>query len=739
MKKIVFAFGRYNPPTTGHAELITYAVKLAQRTGADHRIYTSNSHDASKNPLSPQQKVTFLRQIFPGVNFIADSNMKTAFAICRKLVDEGYEDVTFVVGDDRVAEFSRSLGKYVKPKTAKDFNPKIHYAFKKFQVVSSGSRKQGISGTDLRAAVRKGDFATFAKASAARDKTLARKIFAATKTQLKEETEINELTSREMHIHLKSKGWNLERKGKNHDLYSHPQSKGRRITLPRHSGELDRRLQKEIDKQSERYLREEMSRKDFTSHLNSFLDFCCDKLSIKDKPSLKFKEPTDQGEQPSFAAYSPGAREVHVMSKNRHPMDIFRSVAHELVHHKQNEEGRIGKDIAKEGATGSDIENEANSRAGELMRWYGKANPSCFNMSYVTENKAIIMAGVPGSGKDKILKETILPFGFTEISSETYHTPSDRLVVVNGSSNFERIRFIKEDLEKAGYETIMVFVNTSNDVSRQRNEARADKGGRVINEAVRYTKWKNAQDTLDRYDDLFERVIVVQNDLDLNQSEEVIQGTHHKLVEMVSEDIRQFSLAPVDKKFENMLEGYTDFSVNNRQNPTGGAGNWGTSKLADRYKADTPGQYPGKNIEMGYYQHPKEKVAVFGNLPKQADRLGPTATSAKNPSFVGDISGDQNTFTPSEPMAQWTALDRWAMREETRNRFKAKYGHLAEQKMRDTISRLKTEGMYEPYGSSGFTGSTPNSGNAESERPDINAEFEKMAIMKPIRKLNKKK
>jgi hypothetical protein len=673
MKKIVFTFGRYNPPTVGHAELITYAVKLAQRTGADHRIYTSNSHDASKNPLSPRQKVTFLRQIFPGVNFIADANMKTAFAICKKLVEEGYEDVTFVVGDDRVVEFTRSLGKYVKPMTAKDFNPKIHYPFKNFKVVSSGARKKGISGTDLRAAVKKGDFATFAKASAARDKTLARKIFTATRTQL-----------------------------------------------------------------SEQFLHEEMSRKDFSSHLDSFIDFCCDKLSISDKPSLKFKEPTDQGEQPSFAAYSPGAREVHVMSKNRHPMDIFRSVAHELVHHKQNEDGRIGKDVAKEGATGSDIENEANSRAGELMRWYGKAFPASFNMSYVTENKAIIMAGVPGSGKDKILKETILPFGFTEISSETYATPSDRLVVINGTSNFERIRFIKEDLEKNGYETIMVFVNTSNEVSRQRNEARADKGGRVINEAVRYTKWKNAQDTLDRYDELFERVFVVQNDLDLNQPLELIRETHNKLVEMVSEDIRQFSLAPVDKKFENMLEGYTDFSVNNRQNPTGGAGNWGTSKLADKYKSDTPGQIPGKNIEMGYYQ-PKEKVKVFGNLPKFGDRINQTHTSAKNPSFVGDNTSDHNTFMPNEPMAQWSAVDRWMMKEETRKRFKAKYGYLAEQKMKETASRLRKEGLWDSSASSGFTGATPNSGNAESERPDINAEFEKMAIMKPKGKLNNKK
>ena len=590
-----------------------------------------------------------------------------------------------------------------------------------------------------------------------------------------------------------------------------------------------------------RKLQENISRKDFSNHLNSFIDFCCDKLSISEKPRLKFKEPHDQGEQPSFAAYSPGSREVHVMSKNRHPMDIFRSVAHELVHHKQNEEGRIGKDVAKEGATGSDIENEANSRAGELMRWYAKANPQCFGMSYVTEEKqkyirwsdhygktfrvtdpegdpdregfsvvtpengkawtewkdrpsmhnvarkvinkpgnlsykyhqikrsaekqgipmghsmkhdepkdqsdmvkeckAIILAGTPGSGKDKILKETILPFGFTEISTETYNTPSDRLVVVNGTSNYERIRFIKEDLEKAGYDTIMVFVNTSNDVSRQRNEARAEKGGRVINEAVRFTKWKNAQDTLDRYDDLFERVFVVQNDLDLNQPLEVIQETYHKLVEMVSEDIRQFALKPADKKFERMLEGYSDFSPQPKNNPVGGAGNWGTSKLTDRYKSDTPGEFPGKTLQMGFFQHSKKKpkTKVFGNLPKFGDRLGQTYTSAKNPSFQCDLSSD-NTFMPNEPMAQWTALDRWSMKEETRIRFKEKYGKLAEQKMKETIAKLRSEGLWDASASSGFTGATPNAGNAgdDGTRPDINAEFEKMAIMKPKGKLNKK-
>jgi hypothetical protein len=147
---------------------------------------------------------------------------------------------------------------------------------------------------------------------------------------------------------------------------------------------------------------------------------------------------------------------------------------------------------------------------------------------------------------------------------------------------------------------------------------------------------------------------------------------------------------------------------------------------------------------MGYFKYAPTKppkVKVFGNLPKQADRVGPTYTSAKNPSFVGDISGDQNSFTPGEPLSNWSPIDRWSMREETRTKFKARYGKLAEQKIKETAEKLRNEGLWDASGSSGFTGATPNAGNAgdDGTRPDINAEFEKMAIMKPVRKLNKKK
>ena len=55
--------------------------------------------------------------------------------------------------------------------------------------------------------------------------------------------------------------------------------------------------------------------------------------------------------------------------------DVLRTLAHELVHHKQNEMGKLKIDSGK---AGSDIENEANAKAGILMRDFGKEREEIF-------------------------------------------------------------------------------------------------------------------------------------------------------------------------------------------------------------------------------------------------------------------------------------------------------------------------------------------------------------------------
>lgn len=674
MRKVVFLFGRFQVPTKGHAEMIKFGAQYAQRNGAEFRLYTSKSYDPVKNPLPYGQKIEFLRKLFPGINIVDDPNVKTAFDICRQLSDAGVDDVTMVVGGDRVAEFQRNIGRYVMPRNTPGFDPKKNYGFKNFNVINSGARKAGVSGTQMREYIRKGKFSEFLKTAPTTNRALAKQIFTTAKTHLKEELS---------------------------------------------------------------NVKPGMSRKEFDKALHSFIDFTCKELGIKKRPSIEYKDDKGHG-QPSFGGYAPHSKVLMVYTKNRHPMDIFRTVAHELVHHKQNEDGRLGKDVAKEGATGSDIENEANADAGKVMRFFGKENPFYFDMTYVTENKAIVLAGTPGSGKDKILKESILPLGFTEVSAENFHaTKFEGNVVVNGTSNFEKIATIKEALDLRGYESIMVFVNTSNEVSKQRNEARTGKG-RVIAESVRFNKWLIAQEDLNKYDALFEKVIEIKNDLDLNQTEQVIQETYEKLISMVTKELEEFTTADIDRRFTKMLEEYSDFGPGPKNNPVGGAGNWGTDKLRDRYANDTPGQTPGPHNEMKVLDlKPKETVVTrktTPSLPIGGDRIGDEIGMPKSPGF-----GDNSTI---DIVGLDRQIDRWMVKEETRKRFKAKYGALAEQKIKEAAAKIAREGMEDPSG--GYSAMVSSTGGPPEQvdnfsRIIYNKELEKKSIFGKIKKYKKTK
>jgi cytidyltransferase-like protein len=62
---VVVVFGRFNPPTVGHQKLLDRAAKEADKRGYELRIYPSRSQDAKKNPLTPQMKISYMRQMFP--------------------------------------------------------------------------------------------------------------------------------------------------------------------------------------------------------------------------------------------------------------------------------------------------------------------------------------------------------------------------------------------------------------------------------------------------------------------------------------------------------------------------------------------------------------------------------------------------------------------------------------------------------------------------------------------------
>ena len=76
---LTIVFGRFNPPTIGHEKLLNTADKVA--VGNNLKIYPSRTQDSKKNPLKPDDKISFMRKMFPkfGERIVNDEDMKTVF------------------------------------------------------------------------------------------------------------------------------------------------------------------------------------------------------------------------------------------------------------------------------------------------------------------------------------------------------------------------------------------------------------------------------------------------------------------------------------------------------------------------------------------------------------------------------------------------------------------------------------------------------------------------------------
>lgn len=154
---VVFTFGRTNPPTIGHSKLIQTVISTAKKQGADHVIYLSQTHKPPKDPLEWSYKRRLVQAMFPGVNISGDSAIKTPFAALEELA-KYYENITMVVGDDRVAEFGNKMAPYAE-----------QWGVKNFEVVSAGARDpdadgvEGMSASKARKFAEDGDYEGFAK------------------------------------------------------------------------------------------------------------------------------------------------------------------------------------------------------------------------------------------------------------------------------------------------------------------------------------------------------------------------------------------------------------------------------------------------------------------------------------------------------------------------------------------------------------------------------------------------
>lgn len=153
--------------------------------------------------------------------------------------------------------------------------------------------------------------------------------------------------------------------------------------------------------------------------------------------------------------------------------------------------------------------------------------------------RAIFVTGGPGSGKDIIIREAIAESRIVELNfvqAQEYLADKQKLsektndfrregirnrgpLIINGPADDKtRLSYIKEELEELGYETMMVFVNTTDEVSKERNSSLS----RMMLESIRQDKWSKSQRNTKYFTESFKTFIEFDNTGDLDSKEEDI-------------------------------------------------------------------------------------------------------------------------------------------------------------------------------------------------------------------------
>ena len=195
--------------------------------------------------------------------------------------------------------------------------------------------------------------------------------------------------------------------------------------------------------------------------------------------------------------------------------------------------------------------------------------------------KAIFLGGGPGSGKDYVLSNTLDGHGLTEINSDKaleYLMDKENLdkkmpdneekqrnevrkraknitelrqrlalhgrngLIINGTGDDpEKYLDLKNRLEKLGYETHMVMVNTKDEVSKARNIERGQRGGRTVPEHIRKEKWEAVQQARPQFAKIFrDNYIEYDNSADLREAPPELVDAKKKEMESIYKRIQKF-------------------------------------------------------------------------------------------------------------------------------------------------------------------------------------------------------
>lgn len=120
--------------------------------------------------------------------------------------------------------------------------------------------------------------------------------------------------------------------------------------------------------------------------IHEFAKYCARELGLKKLPKIDVRDDEAYSKkQKTFGQYENDTETIHLQIQGRHILDIFRTLAHEMVHFMQDQREPMPSTA---GDTGSKYENEAHATAGVIMRHFDRKYPNYFEQQPVDEDHA---------------------------------------------------------------------------------------------------------------------------------------------------------------------------------------------------------------------------------------------------------------------------------------------------------------------------------------------------------------
>ena len=536
-KHAVMAFGRMNPPTTGHAKLVDKVKEVAADNNASHHVVLSHSQDPSKNPLSAKDKLKHAKRFFPNTNLsTSDSEHPTFLHHAAKLHQQGVTHLHMVAGSDRVEEYKKKLAQYNGKHKGALFN------FKKITVHSAGERDpdaegaEGMSASKMRGHASTGNFREFKKGIPSHVQPHhAKELY----SDVRKHMGIKESVIFEDEARVPKKPGQPDKSDKHSDLYTDEDPKGTIHGLKFATTEDAEESVRKI-KSSGR------------SHAH------------KIQAAIAMEQRARVMGKTSAAAVYRGF--INSMKKDTKDVnEEFEEILEEGVHDKS-----IFKAVFLAGGPGSGKDYVLdNTLAGHGMTEINSDKALEFLMDKKGLNKTM-----PASEKIERDVERGKAKNMTELRQRLALHGRNGIIVNGTGDDAEKIKKIKSRLEELGYDTAMIMVNTRDEVSASRNVERGQRGGRSVPETVRKQKWQSVQDSRPELAKLFgDKYVEFDNSEDLRSAKpEIVQAKKEEMLniykgvqkfvktppkapqakEWIGQELEKSDKLPVDTKVDSM-------------------------------------------------------------------------------------------------------------------------------------------------------------------------------------------